>query len=227
MKGRLIVIEGTDSSGKATQSQKLYKALKDGHEAVRKVAFPDYESPSSSLVKMYLGGSFGSRPGDVNGYAASLFFAVDRFASYTTDWRSFYQEGGWVVADRYTTANMVHQASKIENKTERAAFIDWLRDLEFVKLGLPVPDCVVFLDMPPDISKDLMKDRKNKITGECEKDIHERDGEYLRKSYENALEIAKSQGWIVIPCAKDGAVRTIEEIHGEVLTAVKQNLQEV
>ena len=226
MKGRLIVIEGTDSSGKATQSQKLYEALSKRRKTVMKISYPDYASPSSSLVKMYLGGAFGDRPEDVSGYAASLFFAVDRFASFRTSWKAFYEKGGWVVADRYTTANMVHQASKLEDKGEREAFVRWLWDLEFVKLGLPVPDCVVFLDMPPDISGALMEKRRNKITGEAEKDIHEKDAAYLRRSYENALEMAREKGWVVVPCARDGKVRSVEEIHGEILSAVEEYLRE-
>jgi dTMP kinase len=226
MKGKLIVIEGTDSSGKATQSQRLFDALRLENENVRKVAYPNYDSPSSSLVKMYLGGEFGQSPDDVNGYTASLFYAVDRFASYTKDWKKFYEDGGWIVADRYTTANMVHQASKISEGKDRKDFMEWLSDLEFAKLGLPVPDCVVFLDMPPDISGLLMKDRNNKITGEKEKDIHEKDENYLKKSYENALQIAQERDWIIIPCSLEGKVRSVEDIHKEILEAVKQLLQE-
>jgi len=226
MKGKLIVIEGTDSSGKATQSKKLFEALRRENKNIRKVSYPNYESPSSSLVKMYLGGEFGENPDDVNGYTASLFFAVDRFASYTKEWKKFYEAGGWIVADRYTTANMVHQASKISEGKERKDFMEWLWDLEFVKLGLPVPDCVVFLDMPPDISGLLMKDRNNKITGEKEKDIHEKDKSYLKKSYENALEVARDMNWIVVPCAEYGKVRAIEEIHSETLELVKKIIGE-
>jgi len=222
MKGKLIVIEGTDSSGKATQSQKLFEALRLENENTRKVAYPNYDSPSSSLVKMYLGGEFGESPDDVNGYAASLFYAVDRYASYTKEWKEFYENGGWIVADRYTTANMVHQASKISEGKERKDFMEWLSDLEFVKLGLPVPDCVVFLDMPPEVSERLMKDRNNKITGEKEKDIHEKDKNYLSKSYENAIEVAKDRGWIVIPCAEKGEAKGIDDIFSEILDAVKK-----
>jgi len=220
MKGKLVVIEGTDSCGKATQSEKLYQALKRERQNVMKVSYPNYQSPSSSLVKMYLGGEFGDSPDDVNGYAASLFYAVDRFASYNKEWKTSYQNGGWIVADRYTTANMVHQASKIKGGKERKDFMEWLWDLEFVKLGLPVPDCVVFLDMPPQVSGLLMEDRNNKITGEKEKDIHEKDKAYLKKSYENAIEVAKERGWAVIPCAENGKVRGIDEIHREILGTV-------
>ncbi len=226
MKGKLVVIEGTDSCGKATQSQKLYQALKSQHRNVHKVSYPNYQSPSSSLVKMYLGGEFGDRPEDVNGYAASLFYAVDRFASYNKQWKTSYQKGGWIVADRYTTANMVHQASKISEREERKEFLKWLWDLEFVKLGLPVPDCVLFLDMPPDISGRLMEERNNKITGQKEKDIHEKDKGYLKKSYDNALEVAKERGWIVISCVENGRVRGIEEIHTEILGTVKKIIGE-
>ena len=173
------------------------------------------------MVKMYLNGDFGNKPGDVNAYAASSFFAVDRFASFKTLWKEFYDCGGIVVSDRYTMSNMIHQAAKIDDAAEKQMFLDWLWDLEFVKLGIPVPDCIIFLDMPPHYAQRLMRERKNKITGLSEKDIHEKDTEYLINSYNNACSIAQAYGWNHVFCAKDGEIRGIEEIHEDIYSIVQ------
>lgn len=218
--GKLIVIEGSDGSGKATQSMKLYEELRDKGHKVMKVEYPDYNSESSALVKMYLSGKFGSRPGDVNPYASSTFYAVDRFASYKTVWGDFYNAGGIVIADRYTTSNMVHQAAKITDEVERDRFLDWLWDLEFDKMGLPVPDMVIFLDMPPEFSFKLIKDRDNKITGKSEKDIHEKDLSYLENSYKNSCYLAEKYNWFKIPCVDNGRILTIDEIHETILNII-------
>ncbi len=222
MKGKLIIIEGVDSSGKATHANMLYKRLLDENKKVKKVEFPNYSSESSALVKMYLNGDFGDKPEDVNPYAASVFFAIDRFASYKTIWKDFYENGGIVVSDRYTMSNMIHQAAKIKDTDEKKVFLDWLWDLEFIKLGIPVPDCVIFLDMPPEHAISLMENRKNKITGLNEKDIHENNKEYLFESYNNACDIAKIYGWNHICCARDGKIRNIADIHNDIYSIVKQ-----
>ena len=177
--GKLISIEAGDGSGKETQTNKLFQRLQVNHKQVRKISFPNYESESSSLIKMYLKGDFGKKPGDVSPYIASTFYAVDRYASYKKDWGKFYQDGGIVLADRYTTSNMVHQSVKITDSEARKKYLDWLLDFEFTLFGLPKPDCVIFLDMPPSYSGQLIRNRKNKITGAMEKDIHERDTVYL------------------------------------------------
>ncbi|GAA0743901.1 dTMP kinase [Clostridium oceanicum] len=216
-KGKLIVIEGTDGSGKATQSKRLYEKLLARNEKIKKIEFPNYESKSSELIKMYLSGEFGNDPESVNAYAASTFYAVDRFASYKKEWEEFYNDGGIVLADRYTTSNIIHQAVKIEEKEEREKFLKWLWDLEFEKMGLPVPDSVIFLDMPPKYSENLMSSRKNKFTGEKEKDIHEKNLEYIEKSYNNAKDVAKKYDWHIINCIKDNRVKDIEEINKEIL----------
>lgn len=221
MKGKLIIIEGVDSSGKATHTKQLYERLIQEKYNIRKVEFPNYSSESSALVKMYLNGDFGSKPEDVNAYASSTFFAIDRFASFKTIWKEFYDDGGIVLSDRYTMSNMIHQASKIKDSAEKQAFLDWLWDLEFVKLGIPVPDCVVFLDMPPKYAQMLMKERKNKITGLIEKDIHEKDSDYLIDSYNNACSIAKTYNWNYVNCAKNGKIRNIEDIHEDIYSIVK------
>lgn len=214
--GKVIVIEGSDGSGKATQTKLLFDYLKAAGKEVRMVTYPNYESLSSSLVKMYLGKEFGEDPFSVNAYVASSFYAVDRFASYMKDWKEFYESGDdhIVICDRYVTSNMLHQTAKIEGRESKEAFLDWEYDFEFVKGGLPVPDCVFFLDVDPDTTFRLMKHRANKITQEEEKDIHESNPEFLIKSYENSLLVGEKYGWKRIPCCdKNGNIKSIEKIH--------------
>lgn len=224
MKGKVFVVEAGDASGKATQANRLYSRLARENYNVRKVEFPNYKSDSSALVKMYLNGEFGKDPNDVNAYAASAFYAVDRFATYTTEWKPFYLDGGIIIADRYTTSNMVHQASKIFDAEEKTKYLDWLCDLEYEKFGLPKPDCVIFLDMPPEYSHRLMSHRNNKITGEFEKDIHEKNYSYLVDSYKNSCMIADKYGWKRISCVENGNIRTIEDIHEEIFRVLKPYL---
>ena len=223
-KGKLIIIEsGSDASGKATQSRKLYERLIGEGYNCMKITFPDYESESSALVKMYLRGDFGSNPNDVSPYVASTFYAADRYASFKTKWEKFYNEGGIIISDRYTTSNMVHQAAKINND-EKEKFLDWLYDLEFNIYGIPKPDEIIFLDVDPEVSQELMKDRKNKFTGEEAKDIHESNKEYLINSYNNSLYIADKYNWKVIKCCKDNKLRTIEDINDEIYDNIKKYL---
>jgi dTMP kinase len=223
-KGKLIVLEACDGSGKATQTKKLYERLiLEGYD-VLKVEYPNYESDSSALIKMYLNGEFGDKPEDVNAYTASTFYAVDRYASFKKHWEGFYDKGGIVLADRYTTSNMVHQASKIDNLEEKNKFLNWLCDLEFNLMGLPIPDVVVFLNMPPKYSKKLISNRKNKFTGEEEKDIHEKNEEYLIHSYKNACKIAEKYNWKQIDCISAGNIKTIDDIHEEIYEAIIKKL---
>lgn len=226
MKGKLIVIEGTDSSGKETQTKRVVERLTAEGFNILKVEYPNYKSQSSALVKMYLNGEFGDKASDINPYSASAFYAVDRYASYKKEWAEFYNDGGIIIADRYTTSNMIHQASKISDNNEKKIYLDWLYDFEFTKMGLPVPDMVVFLNMPPEMSIKLMEMRKNKISGETEKDIHEKDSEYLRNSYMNACFIAENYKWEKVDCSVDGNLRTIEEIGEEVYIKIKKILQD-
>lgn len=224
MKGKLIIIEsGSDASGKATQTKKLFNRLEQDGYKVKKVEYPNYKSESSALVKMYLNGDFGKNAEDVDPYIASTFFAADRYASFKTEWEEFYNNGGIIIADRYTTSNMVHQASKMD-ENERDKFINWLFDYEFNLYKIPQPDCVVFLNVPIEYSKKLMENRKNKFTGEDKKDIHESDISYLSKSYENSLYIANKYNWNKINCIENENLRSIESIHEEIYNIVKENL---
>lgn len=213
MSGRLIVFEGTDGSGKATQAKLLCSWLEGRQIPYREIDFPRYGNPFAEPARLYLEGALGCHPGDVGAYAASVLYAVDRYASYKQDWGAFYEGGGLVIADRYTTSNAVHQASKLP-EGERAEYLRWLFDLEYGRLGLPRPDLVLYLDMPVEISEQMLRSRE-KAAG-THADIHERDEEYLRHCREAAGRIAKDCGWAVINCARNGAPRTIEEIHGEV-----------
>ena len=221
MQGKLIVFEGTDGSGKATQSRLLCEELTRRGIPFRKLEFPRYQEESSALIRLYLGGAFGDKPGDVNAYAASVFYSVDRYASYKQDWGAFYEAGGLVIADRYTTSNAVHQVSKLPPE-ERTVFLNWLFELEYGKLGLPKPDLVLYLDMPTEITEKMMRSREA-ATG-THADIHEQDEAYLRSCREAAREIVKDCGWTVIHCAKGDAPRTVEDIHNEVYKTVKSLL---
>lgn len=222
--GKLIVIEGTDSSGKETQTKKLYERLVKETEKVKKISFPNYESPACEPVKMYLAGDFGDKALDINPYPVSTMYAIDRYASYKMEWEKFYKEGGIIVTDRYTTSNMVHQASKITDKKKKESYLEWLEDLEYNKIGIPKPDLVIFLNMPTEMAVKLMESRKNKITGEEKKDIHEKDITYLKKSYENACDIAKKYNWQEIKCVEGEKLKTIDEIGEEIFSLVKEVL---
>lgn len=218
MKGHLIVFDGTDGSGKATQAKLLCQHLEQLGIPYREIDFPRYGKPSAAMVEEYLQGRLGSKPGDVNAYAASMFYAMDRYASYKQDWGEFYEAGGLIVADRYTTSNAVHQASKLPAE-ERKEYLDWLFHLEYDLLGLPAPDAVIYLDMPTEITQRMMRQREQ-ATG-THADIHEQDAAYLRQCRENAGHVAQLCGWTVISCAAGDEPRTPEEIHGDVWQVAK------
>ena len=220
--GKLFVIDGTDGSGKQTQLETLKRRMSEENIEYRTVSFPNYDSPSSSLVKMYLGGEFGTDAKKISPYIASTFYAADRYATFKKGYEEYYNNGGIILADRYTTANMVHQAGKISDKDERKKFLDWLWDFEFNLYGLPVPTEVFFLNMPPEYSNKLMKDRQNKITHEAQKDIHEKDPIYLKEAYDAACELAKQYNWYEVKCVKEDKIRTIEDIHEEIYQEIKK-----
>ena len=215
--GKLIVIEGLDGSGKSTQLELLFKNLKSKGIDCKSVSFPDYDNPSSTLVKMYLKGDFGNKPGDVNAFAASVFYTVDRYASFKANWGEYYNNGGTVVAGRYTTSNAVHQASKLP-ESEWESFLDWLYDFEYNKVAIPKPDKVIFLDMPIEVSQKLLSKRYQ--GDESKKDIHESDTVYLERCRKAAVFTAEYSNWDIIPCSENGEARTIEAIAQDVLDSV-------
>ncbi|MBP3313336.1 MAG: thymidylate kinase [Oscillospiraceae bacterium] len=221
--GKLIVLEGTDGSGKSTQMELLATRMEQEGLSFRRLRFPRYEKESSALIRMYLGGEFGSKPTDVGAYAASTFYAVDRFASYAEDWKDFYEQGGVLISDRYTTSNAVHQGSKMP-PAEREDFFRWLYDLEFTKMQLPCPDLVLRLDMPIELSQTLMRGREAETNTTA--DIHEKDKAYLLSCREAGAHAAEFYGWQNISCAKDGAVRSREDIHEEIFSYVKRCLED-
>ena len=221
--GKLIVIEGTDGSGKSTQFKLLTERVaREGHEFQRLV-FPQYQEESSALIRMYLGGQFGTKPSDVNAYAASAFYAVDRFASYKKVWGQWYENGGLVLSDRYTTSNAVHQASK-ESEEKQAEFLKWLYEFEYDKLGLPAPDLVIYLDVPTDFTEKMMRSREAATNTHA--DIHEQDLQYLATCRRTGKAAAKFYNWTVIDCVRDGAMRSIEDIHEEIYHHVLNCLED-
>lgn len=216
-KCKLIVIDGLDGSGKATQTKLLAERLtKMGYRA-RTISFPDYESDSSALVKMYLGGKLGSSPDDVNAYAASSFYAVDRVASYINTWSRDYASYDYIIADRYTTSNIIHQMAKVE-KAQRESYIKWLFDFEYDRLELPAPDMVIFLDVDPAISQKLIYGRYG--GDESKKDIHESDFAYLQRCRSSAVYAIEHLGWVRIDCTAGGEMRSIEDISDNILSLV-------
>lgn len=221
--GKLIVIEGTDGSGKSTQFRMLSEHLQSDNVAFKHLVFPRYSEPSSALIRMYLGGEFGTKPSDVGAYAASAFYAVDRYASYKMDWGQWYEDGGVVLSDRYTTSNAVHQASK-EPEEKQAQYLQWLYDFEYDKLGLPKPDLTIYLDVPTDFTEKMMRGREQATNTKA--DIHEKDMQYLATCRQTGKKAASYYGWRVIECVRDGAMRTIEDIHNEIYALVKQCLEE-
>ncbi len=220
--GKLIVIEGTDGSGKSTQFRLITQRLEEEKVDFRKIVFPRYNQPSSALIKMYLGGEFGSNPSDVNGYAASAFYAVDRFASYKQDWGKFYEDGGLILSDRYTTSNAVHQTVK-QPESEQPEFLRWLYEFEYDKLGLPRPDLTIYLDVPTDFTERLLRHREADTNTQA--DIHEKDMQYLASCRRSGKAAAQFYNWTVIQCVKDGAMRSIEDIHEEIYRKVKACLE--
>jgi len=212
MRGKLIVFEGTDGSGKSTQARMMAQRLQQEGVRFHEIDFPRYGNPFAEPARLYLQGALGSKPGDVGAYPASVLYAVDRYASYKEDWGRIYEEGTLILANRYTTSNAVHQASKLPDG-EREAYLEWLFDLEYGKLGLPAPDLVIYLDLPNELSEQMM--RKREAATGTSADIHERDAAYLRRCRDNARKIAGSCGWQLIDCSADGRVRTVEDIHDQ------------
>ena len=220
-KGKLIVFEGTDGSGKATQSKLLLERLQREGFDCRPLTFPRYGKPSAAPLEEYLHGAYGSHPEAVNAYAASTFFAVDRYASYQQDWGKYYESGGILVADRYTTSNAVHQASKLP-EGERQAFLKWLFDFEYRLLQLPEPTLVFYLDVPTEITEKMMRCREAQTNTTA--DIHEQDDGYLRACRRAAQKTAEECAWHCIDCSQNGEMRNAGDIHEEIYCCVRELL---
>ena len=218
---KLIIIEGLDGSGKSTQIKLLEEYLKSNEIIYKKIKLPDYDSPSSTLVKMYLGGEFGSSADDVNAYAAGAFYAVDRYASFNLGWKKDYESGALIIADRYATSNSIYQMEKIE-ESKWDEYLEWSEDFEYNKLSIPRPDCVIYLDMPVEISQRLMTSRYD--GDENKKDVHEVNVDFLNKCRKSALYTAEKQGWKVIECSNGKAPYSVDEIHKKIIDIVKEEL---
>lgn len=219
---KLIIMEGLDGSGKSTQTQLLQNYFENKGIEYKKIKLPDYDSPSSTLVKMYLGGEFGKKASDVNAYAAGAFYAVDRYASFKQNWKTDYENNVLILADRYATSNSIYQMEKIASD-KWDEYLNWSADFEYNKLGIPKPDCVIFLDMPVEISQRLMTGRYNGDEGK--KDVHEADVEFLQKCRKSALYAAKKQNWNVVPCSDGNEPLSIGEIHNNVVKIIEKELE--
>ena len=211
--GKLIVIEGTDGVGKSTQFSLLRERLEAEGFDFQTIVFPQYAEESSALIRMYLGGEFGTNPGDVNAYAASMFYAVDRYASYKKIWGEYYRAGGVMLCDRYTTSNAVHQASKVPPE-KRMKYYQWLYETEFDLMGLPKPDLVLYLDAPIELTEAQMRLRESETHTRA--DIHEKDLDYLRTCRATGRQAAEFYGWKIIQCAQGSVMRSRADIHEEV-----------
>lgn len=218
---KLIIIEGLDGSGKSTQTQLLEEFLNCEGVDYKKIKLPDYNSPSSTLVKMYLAGDFGKSADDVNAYAAGAFYAVDRFASYKKNWKNDYESGKLILADRYATSNSIYQMEKLD-ESEWDDYLDWSADFEYNKIGIPKPDLVIFLDMPVEISQKLMTSRYN--GDENKKDVHEANVDFLNSCRKSALYAANKQGWKIIPCSDGVNPLPVETIHNSIVKLIKEEL---
>lgn len=221
MASKFIVIEGLDGSGKGTQSALVTQALIDRGYKVKKLTFPDYDSPTSSLVKMYLGGELGDSPDDVNAYAASAFYAVDRVASFIKSWKKDYEQCDYIVADRYVTSNIIYQMSKVSD-CERDSYIQWCEDFEYNRLCVPKPDVVIYLDMPPAVSQKLMSGRYN--GDESKKDIHEKNMDFLLSCRKSALYALEKLNWVHLSCADGDTPKSIETITQQILDIIDTKL---
>ncbi len=214
--GRLIVLEGVDGTGKTTQFERLTAHLRDSGHAVRALTYPDYADESSTLVRMYLSGAFGTDPDAVNPYAAGTFYACDRYASYTRYWKADYAAGTLCLACRYATSNAVHQGAKLPAE-QREAYYAWLSDLEYAKMGIPAPDRVILLDLPVETALENIRARNEG------RDIHEADSEYLAHAVESAHMAAAYYGWRIIPCSENGKMRS----RGEIEADIWENIQDL
>ncbi len=220
--GKLIVLEGIDGSGKSAQYRLLCSRMEQDGIAYNHIVFPRYDQGSSALIRMYLSGEFGTHPNDVNAYAASVFFAVDRYAAYRTDWGKRYENGELILSDRYTTSNAVHQGAKLP-ENELSDFFGWLSDLEYGKMGLPRPDLVIYLDV--DLQTSLARMRRREAKHHTTADIHEKDNSYLECCLRAAEHAAAYYGWTRIPFQKDGKERDLKEKNDEIYELILRSIR--
>jgi len=215
--GKLIVFEGIDGSGKSTQFELMCERLLTEGRDFKRLVFPRYDNPSSALIKMYLAGDFGDSPDSVNAYASSSFYAVDRYASYVQDWREYYQDGGLILTDRYTTSNALHQGAKIVAK-QREHFFNWLYDYEFKLIGLPAPDVVIYMNIEAEFAAKRLRHRETE-TG-TNADIHENNLTYLSHCEQSGEQAAAQFGWHKINCLINGIERNENDIHAEIFNRI-------
>lgn len=220
-KGKLIVLEGIDGSGKSSQYRRVCEKLEKNSINYNHIVFPRYSKDSSALIRAYLNGEFGTNPGDVNAYTASTFYAVDRFASYKDDWGTIYENGGLIISDRYTTSNAIHQGSKLPDD-ELFDYFAWLEDFEYTKMGLPRPDMVIYLDVDIETSLRRMEHRQNSTNTKA--DIHEKDIHYLERCLEVAGKAADYYKWRRIPYLIDGVERDVEEKSNEIFRIIMETI---
>ncbi len=218
MAGKFIVIEGLDGSGKATQTEILRKAFTSKGKKVKKLTFPDYDNPSSALVKMYLDREFGENPDDVNAYAAAAFYTVDRIASYLKFWKEDYENGTVILADRYATSNIIYQMSKLP-QNQWDSYIDFQENFEYDKIKVPKPDMVIYLDVEPDVSQKLLSGRYS--GDESKKDLHEKNVNFLLQCRKSALYAVQKLGWKKISCTENGEMRSVEDISRDILKIIE------
>lgn len=218
MKGKIIVFEGLDGSGKCTQSKLLFEYLKKRRENVHWESIPNYNSSSSSPIKMYLNKEITNNLYDINEYSTSSFFAVDRVINYFQTWKKIYENGSIIICDRYSTSNMIYQLAKTK-KSKWDEFLEWVEDYEYNKLTLPSPDMVIYLKVPIKISQDLIKKRSSP-------DLYESNKDFLKKCSEAADYSSKKFNWNVINCSQNGEkIDSIEEISEKIVNIVEKTLQ--
>jgi dTMP kinase len=225
MKGKLIVIDGTDGTGKHTQTMLLKENLEKEGYFVETIDFPQYGTKSAGPTEDYLNGKYGSA-NEVTPYQASILYAVDRFAA-SFKIKEWLNQGKIVLSDRYVSANMGHQAGKIEDLKEKDKFLDWLFDLEFNIFNIPKPDLNILLYLDVDLARNLaQKNDSGKFTNDVKKnDIHEKDPEHMKKALESFLYVAEKYNWIKIDCTdKEIGIKTRDEISKIIIENVKKML---
>lgn len=227
---KIFVIEGTDGSGKQTQTELTYTKLKKDNIPVFRTSFPNYESKSSEPVKMYLNGELSTNANDIKEKPASVLYAVDRFITYTTMIKPYYEDDSTLILlDRYVSSNLLHQGAKIIARNEPYENLDeyqkWLYNLEFEDIGIPKPSKVFFLYLPAKEAIKAMDTRKNKITHEDKKDIHESDNSHIFNAAKSGYYLANKLGWNIINCLdSNGDRRSPEDINEEIYSILKSEL---